>query len=172
MQGLCWWKHAAHIQATGQKLVSSDMTSDGLMHMHPVNKAPHGPATETLQAVRRRRHAGLRVYTQEQWEEFDADGTKAMEKELKQVLEGVAQQLFGNVEASPGPVCELCAPCLRQPLRTVEGLPGLASAPVWCSGLLSPSACDQAPIMHDSSRSICIVSGSSSAKLACQQGPA
>lgn len=47
------------------------------------------------------------MYTQEQWEEIDADGTQAMEKELKQVLEGVAQQLFGNVEARPGlrPTC-------------------------------------------------------------------
>ena len=70
------------------------------------------------------------MYTQEQWEDFDADGTKAMEKELKQVLEGVAQQLFGNVEAGPGSVCELHAPCWRQPLRTMEGLPGLATAPM------------------------------------------
>ena len=70
------------------------------------------------------------MYTQEQWEEFDADGTKAMEKELKQVLEGVAQQLFGNVEARPGPVCKLHAPCLRQPSCTVGGRPGPATAPM------------------------------------------
>ena len=43
----------------------------------------------------------MRVCDQAEWSKLDADGTKAMELELKQFLEGMAQQVFGNVEARP-----------------------------------------------------------------------
>lgn len=55
--------------------------------------------------------AGLYVYDAKEWEEKEISGAELADRDLKQVLEGLAKHLFGDVEVS------LCNPWLKTQIK-------------------------------------------------------